>query len=129
MFSQEKFLNFISLFFDRNNVYKLLYDFTVKSFNTIIYSYLSNKILIKILIILLKFSFSFSEIGRGVLHHRKSSLALTPEEEPLDINVRTYKFKNNTKYIGLCNIFGSVNGQQYKLAWRFHHTVYCLKAI
>lgn len=26
------------------------------------------------------------DIGRGVLHHRKSSLALTPEEEPFDIN-------------------------------------------
>ncbi|KAF7286779.1 hypothetical protein GWI33_004187 [Rhynchophorus ferrugineus] len=27
-----------------------------------------------------------NDIGRGVLHHRKSSLALTPEEEPFDIN-------------------------------------------
>lgn len=33
-----------------------------------------------------------SDIGRSMLHHRKSSLALTPEEEPLDINVRTFKF-------------------------------------
>ncbi|CAG9762319.1 unnamed protein product [Ceutorhynchus assimilis] len=34
------------------------------------------------------------ELGRGVLHHRKSSLALTPEEEPFDIN----RGPNETKY-------------------------------
>ncbi|XP_076267487.1 phosphodiesterase 8 isoform X1 [Rhynchophorus ferrugineus] len=34
------------------------------------------------------------DIGRGVLHHRKSSLALTPEEEPFDIN----RGPNDVKY-------------------------------
>lgn len=31
-----------------------------------------------------------AESNRGVLLHRKSSLALTPEEEPLEINVSRY---------------------------------------
>ncbi|XP_076267490.1 phosphodiesterase 8 isoform X4 [Rhynchophorus ferrugineus] len=35
-----------------------------------------------------------NDIGRGVLHHRKSSLALTPEEEPFDIN----RGPNDVKY-------------------------------
>ncbi|XP_019771257.1 high affinity cAMP-specific and IBMX-insensitive 3',5'-cyclic phosphodiesterase 8 isoform X3 [Dendroctonus ponderosae] len=35
-----------------------------------------------------------NDISRSMLHHRKSSLALTPEEEPLDIN----RGPNETKY-------------------------------